>query len=63
MVSRASPGKLPGPKASQNGGPDMDFLEFPIYDSTLFEHTLKYFVCSMNNELIVLDAKFTVLFA
>ena len=31
--------------------------------SPSLETLWKYFVCSMNNELIVLDVKFTVLFA
>ena len=31
MVSRASLGRLPGSKARQNGGPDMDFLRFHVF--------------------------------
>ena len=63
MVSRASLGRLPGPKAGQNGGPHMDFLLFWDHAFTFFGDTLEYFLCSMNNKLIVVDVKFTVVFA
>jgi hypothetical protein len=43
MVPRASPGRLPEPKAYWSGGQHVDFLKFNVYDSTLFEHTLKIF--------------------
>ena len=62
MVSRASLGRLPGSKAHQNGGPDMDFLLFRDHAFTFFGSTLEYFLCSMNYKLIVLDVQFTVVF-
>jgi hypothetical protein len=43
MVSRASLGRLPGPKAHQNGGPDMDFLLFWDHAFTFFGDTLEIF--------------------
>ena len=49
MVSKASLGRLPGPKAHQNGGPDMDFLLFWDHALTFFGDTLEYFLCSMSN--------------
>ena len=55
MVSRVAPGKLPDPKASQNEAPDIDFLLFEDLAFTFFGDTLKYFVCSMNDNLIILD--------
>ena len=63
MVSRASLGRLPALKARQNGGPDMDFLLLWDHAFTFFGDTLEYFLCSMNNKLIVVDVKFTVVFA
>ena len=63
MVARASLGRLPGSKARQNGGPDMDFLLFRDHAFTFFGDTLEYFLCSMNYKLIVLDVQFTVVFA
>ena len=41
----------------------MRFLLFWDHAFTFFGDTLEYFVCSMNNNLIVLDVKFTVVFA
>jgi hypothetical protein len=43
MVSRASPGRLPGPKAFQNGAPDMDFLLFEDLAFTFFGDTSEIF--------------------
>ena len=63
MVSRASLGGLPGSKARQDGGPDKDFLLLWDHAFTFFGDTLEYFLCSMNNKLIVLEVKFTVVFA
>ena len=39
------------------------FYDFRTLLSLSLETVLKYFVCSMNNNLIVLDVKFTFLFA
>ena len=61
MVSRASLGRLLGLKARQNGGPD--FLLLWDHAFTFFGDTLEYFLCSMNNKLVVLDVEFTVVFA
>ena len=63
MVARASLGRLPGSKACKNRGPDMNFLLFWDHVFTLFGDTLEYFLCSMNNKLIVLDVQFAVVFA
>ena len=63
MVARASLGMLPGPKAHQNGGPDMDFLLFWDHAFTFLGDTLEYFLCSMNNKMIDIDVQFTVVFA
>ena len=63
MVARASMGRLPGPKPHQNEGPDMDFLLFWDHAFTFFGDTLEYFLCSMNNKLVVLDVEFMVVFA
>ena len=63
MVSRASLGRLLGLKARQNGGLGMDFLLFWDHVLTFFGDTLEYFLCSMNNKLIVLDVQFTVVLA
>ena len=43
MVSRACPGRLPGPKALQNGAPDMDFQLFEDLTFTFFGDTLEIF--------------------
>ena len=59
MVSGASPGRLPGPKASQNGDLDMDFLLFEDHAFAFFGESLQIFVCSMKDKLMVLDVKFT----
>ena len=50
MVSRTSLGRLPGSKARQNGGPDMDFLLCWDHVFTFFGDTLEYCLCSMNNK-------------
>ena len=63
MVARASLGRLPGSKACKNRGPDMDFLLFWDHAFAFFGDTLEYFLCSMNNKLVVLDVEFTVVFA
>ena len=63
MVARASLGRLPGPKPRQNGGPDMYFLLFWDQAFTFFGDTLEYFLCSMNDKVVVLDVEFTVVFA
>ena len=39
------------------------FCSFRIMPSRSVETLWKYFVCSMNNKLIVLDVQFTVVFA
>ena len=43
MVSRACPGRLPGPKTFQNGGLDMDFILFKDLAFTFFGDTLEIF--------------------
>ena len=43
MVSRVAPGRVPYPKASQNGAPDMDFLLFEDLAFTFFGNTLEIF--------------------
>jgi hypothetical protein len=43
MVYRVGPGRLPDPKASQNGVPDMDFLLFEDLAFTFFGDTLEIF--------------------
>ena len=63
MVARASLGRLPGSKALENGGSDMDFLLFRDHSFTFFGDTLEHFLCSMNYKLIVLDVQFTVVVA
>ena len=63
MVSRACSGRLPGPKVSQNGSLDMDFLLFEDLAFTFFGDTLEILRVSIKNKLIVLDVKFTFLFA
>ena len=41
MVSNVAPGSLPGPKASKNAAPDMDFLLFEDLAFTFFGDTLE----------------------
>ena len=61
MVSKASPDRLQGTKACQNGGPELDFLIFCDNYFILFGCTFEMFEYIMKNVLIILFVKLLTL--